>query len=123
MRILLNLNSNDDDLVRREPPAQAAALVPKHPGLQQAPLLPELNLVNNQEDLNLNVEENQPEAEQPQSSSDKDKEMTGVKRKKPFQNPTKKKGKKLPYPKSGQEIFFRLNNWMKYSKTHPTLVT
>ena len=36
---------------------------------------------------------------------------------------TKKKGVKLPYPKRGQEVFFRIKSTTGYSKIHPTLVT
>ena len=34
----------------------------------------------------------------------------------------KKKGVKLPYPKRGQEIFFRIKNPREYAKIHPSLV-
>ena len=34
----------------------------------------------------------------------------------------KKKGKKPPYPKKGEIIFFRIKSCNKYSKIHPTLV-
>ena len=35
----------------------------------------------------------------------------------------KKKGLKLPYPKKGQEVFFRIKSTTSYSKIHPALVT
>ena len=34
----------------------------------------------------------------------------------------KKKGKKAPYPKKNQIIFFRIKNIIKYGKIHPKLV-
>ena len=134
-------DSDDEDdrrVRRREPPARAEAaaqeaapaaqaaapdpvpaLAPAIPAPDQIPQLPDLNLTNNQDDLNPGQEDNQPETDQPQPSSDE--VMTGTRRKTTVHNP-KKKGKKMPYPKAGQKIFFRINNWMKYGKTHPTLV-
>ena len=99
-------------------PAPALDLVPG------APVLPELaprQSDHNEEDLIPATEENHSDATQEAEEEEEREEegkMTGTKKK---VNP-KKKGKILVYPKQGQEIFFRVKNWMKYGKTHPKLI-
>lgn len=72
-----------------------------------------------EEDLNPDNEENQPEeAQEGERKEEEEGRMTGTKRKVNM----KKKGLKKTYPKVGQEIFFRVKNWIKYGKVHPTLI-
>ena len=59
--------------------------------------------------------ENGAEGENISNNQEEEKEMENSK---PHQ---KKKGMKLPYPKKGQEIFFRVKSVKKYEKIHPAI--